>query len=175
MARITVNTLGDQPHIYLTMDTDAGNVYDGTNSTTWVSTTNALDVTCLQDITITNSTGVFSWTDFCQLDMQKITTPADNSVETNIVIEDTDFFGTDPASGANAVELGVNGLSSEKQYVQFVVVMNGDLDGTAGKRWYQGTGYITSIAPTVNPEAPVWVSPMTIAVTGDFTTGVVVT
>jgi hypothetical protein len=174
MARITVNTLGDQPHIYLTMDT--ANVYDGTLSTTWVSTTNALDVTCLQDITITNSTGVFSWTDFCQLDMQKITTPADNSVETNIVLEDDRFFGTDPAAvNPTAVDLGVNGLSSQKQYVQFVVVMNGDLDGTAGKRWYQGFGYITSIAPTVNPEAPVWVSPMTIAVTGDFETGVVIT
>ena len=61
----------------------------------------------------------------------------------------------------------------DKSNGKSIVVMDGDLDGTAGKRFYQGTGYITSIAPTVNPEAPVWVSPMTIAVTGDFDTGVV--
>ena len=168
MARITVNTQAKQPHIYVTIDT--ANVFTGSNSNTWLTTTEALDVTCLQDITITNSTGVFTWTDFCQLDMQKITTPADNSIETNIVIDDDDFFGTVGPLGTDAVELGVNGISSGKYEVQFVVCIDGPIY-TANTRYYQGTGYITSIAPTVSPDAPVWVSPMSIAVTGDFDTG----
>jgi hypothetical protein len=182
MARITVNTTGFQPHIYLTTDTDTGNLYAGTGSTTWVTTTDALDVTCLQDITVNNSTGIFSWVDFCSTDMNKITTPADNSISTNIVIDATDFFGDPLATDPSAEFSGVNGLASTKTYVQWVLVMNGDLDaatiaraGTAGEegRWYRGVGYITSISPTVSPDSPVWVSPMEIAVSGDMTTGIV--
>ena len=168
MARITVNTTGTQPHIYLS--TDTANTWAGTAST--VSGFDFLDVICLQDITITNSTGVFTWTDFCATDMQKITTPADNSIETNIVIEDTEFFGDGTSPAVVAPDYGINGLSAQKVYVQFVVVMDGEID-TVGKLYYKGFGYITSIAPTVSPEAPVWVSPMTIAVTGDFTTGTI--
>jgi AdoMet-dependent rRNA methyltransferase SPB1 len=37
--------------------------------------------------------------------------------------------------------------------------------------YYEGTGYISALAPTVSPDAPVWVSPLTIAVDGAFTTG----
>lgn len=170
MARITVNTSGYQPHIYLS--TDTANAWDA--SAAGVGAWNFLDVVCLQDVTITNSTGVFTWTDFCALDMQKITTPADNSIETNMVLEDTEFFGTLTTGQSTAPEYGVNGLSSNKVYVQFVVVIDGD-NTTVGRRYYQGYGYITSLAPTVSPEAPVWVSPMTIAVTGDFSTGTIAT
>ena len=169
MARITVNTTGKQPHIYLS--TDTANAFTGSVAT--VSGFDFLDVVCLQDITITNSTGVFSWTDFCSTDMNKITTPADNSIETNMVIEDTEFFGTLTTGQSTAPEWGVNGLSSNKVEVQFVVVMDGDIN-TTGKLYYQGTGYITSIAPTVSPDAPVWVSPMSIAVTGQFDNGTTV-
>lgn len=172
MARITVNTTGTAPHIYLTTDVDAGNIFTGANANSWLSTTSALDVTCLQDVTITNSTGVFSWTDFCSIDMNKVTTPADNSIETNIVIDPVDFFGDGTTPQVNAQDYGVNGLSSNKIEVQFVVVMNGELDTpTANAYYYQGIGYITSVAPTVSPEAPVWVSPMTIAVDGALSSG----
>jgi len=169
MARITVNTTGKQPHIYLS--TDTANAYTGSVAT--VSGFDFLDVECLQDITITNSTGVFSWTDFCSTDMNKITTPADNSIETNMVIEDTEFFGTLTSGQSTAPEWGVNGLSANKVEVQFVVVMDGEIDVT-GKYYYQGLGYITSIAPTVSPEAPIWVSPMTIAVDGILSQGTTV-
>lgn len=64
----------------------------------------------------------------------------------------------------------VNGLAANKVPVQFVVTLNGPID-TAGSYWYQGTGFITDISPTVTPDAPVWVSPITIAVTGSFTQG----
>jgi len=181
MARITVNTTGFQPHIYLTTETDTGNLYTGAGSANWLSTENALDVTCLQDITVNNSTGIFSWVDFCTTDMNKITTPADNSISTNIVIDADDFYGNTAAVDPSALFSGVNGLASSKTYVQWVLVMNGGLDaGTVARvgtdtegRFYRGVGYITSISPTVSPDSPVWVSPMEIAVSGDMTTGIV--
>ena len=96
----------------------------------------------------------------------------------NIVIDATDFFGDSTATDPSAQFSGVNGLASTKTYVQWVLVMDGALDadtalrtGDAQAYWYRGTGYITSIAPTVSPDSPVWVSPMEIAVTGSLTTG----
>lgn len=181
MARIDVNTTGFQPHLYLTTGTATGDLYDGTGSVTWVTAENALDVTCLQDITVNNSTGIFSWVDFCSTDMNKITTPADNSISTNMVVDKTVFFGDSTAVDPSALFSGVNGLSSDKIYVQWVLVMNGGLDADTVLRagaeneglWYRGTGFLTSVAPTVSPDSPVWVSPLEIAVTGSMTTGTV--
>ena len=157
MARITVNTTGTQPT--LLVSTDTSNVANG-----------ALSVTCLQDITITNSTGIYSWTDFCSIDTNKITTPADNEITTNIVIDNIGWFGNSAAGNTTAAYNGVSGLSINKIPVSFRIVMNGGAN-TANAYYYQGVGYVSSLAPTVSPEAPVWVSPLTIAVDGAFTTG----
>lgn len=157
MARITVNTTGTQPT--LLVSTDTANVANG-----------ALSVTCLQDVTITNSTGIYSWTDFCSTDMNKITTPADNEISTNIVIDDIGWFGNAAAGNTTAAYNGVAGLSINKIPVSFRIVMNGD-NSTANAYYYEGVGYISSLAPTASPEAPVWVSPLTIAVNGQFSTG----
>lgn len=181
MARIDVNTTGFQPHLYLTTDTTTGALYDGTGSVAWVTAEDALDVICLQDITVNNSTGIFSWVDFCSTDQNKITTPADNSISTNMVVDKDVFFGDPTATAASAPFNGVNGLSSNKIYVQWVLVMNGGLDAATVARaatdaegiWYRGTGFLTSISPTVSPDSPVWVSPLEVAVTGDMTTGFV--
>jgi hypothetical protein len=157
MARITVNTTGTQPTLYVS--TDTANVANA-----------ALSVTCLQDITITNSTGIFSWTDFCSIDTNKITTPADNEITTNIVIDDIGFFGNASAGNTTAEYNGVSGLSINKIPVSFQIVLNGT-DATSNAFYYEGVGYISALAPTVSPDAPVWVSPLTIAVDGAFTTG----
>lgn len=157
MARITVNTTGTQPTLYVS--TDTANIANG-----------ALSVTCLQDITITNSTGIFSWTDFCSIDTNKITTPADNEITTNIVIDDTGWFGNGSAGNTTAAYYGVSGLSINKIPVSFRIVLNGNED-TNNAFYYDGVGYVSALAPTVSPEAPVWVSPLTIAVDGSFTTG----
>ena len=162
MARITVNTTGTQPTLILS--TTTSNV---TGNTFTANT--ALNVTCLQDVTITNSTGIFSWTDFCSLDTNKVTTPADNEISTNLVIDDIGFFGANTI-GTTAVDRGVNGLSLNKIPVSFRLILNGGAN-TANAFYYQGLGYVSSLAPTVSPEAPVWVTPMTLAVDGQFTTG----
>lgn len=159
MARITVNTTGTQPTLYVS--TDTSNVANA-----------ALSVVCLQDITITNSTGIYSWTDFCSIDTNKITTPADNEITTNVVLDPINWFGNVSAGNTTAAYNGVSGLSINKIPVSFQIVMNGD-DTSNGAYYYEGTGYISALAPTVSPEAPVWVSPLTIAVDGSFTTGTI--
>jgi hypothetical protein len=91
-------------------------------------------------------------------------------VGTNIVIDDLDFFGNTAAANTTAEFSGVAGLSSDKIKVQFKLVMNGG-NATANAFWYAGQGYISSVAPTVSPDAPVWVSPMSIAVDGPLVPG----
>ena len=162
MARITVNTTGTQPTLLVSTDLIS-------NTANWGNIANALSVTCLQDITITNSTGIFSWTDFCSTDTNKVTTPADNEISTNIVIEDVEFFGNANATANSSTFFGVEGLSSNKVQVQFKLIING-ANATANAYYYAGQGYISSLAPTVSPEAPVWITPMTLAVDGSMVT-----
>ncbi len=157
MARITTNTTGTQPTLYVS--TDTANIANS-----------AISVICLQDITITNSTGIFSWTDFCSPDTNKVTTPADNEITTNVVLDAENWFGNATAGNTTAAYNGVSGLSINKIPVSFQIVMNGN-NASNNAFYYEGTGYISALAPTVSPEAPVWVSPLTIAVDGAFTTG----
>ena len=157
MARITVNTTGTQPILHVS--TDTSNVANAT-----------LSVTCLQDITVTNSTGIYSWTDFCSTDMNKITTPADNEVSTNMVLDGLVYFGNANATANTATYYGVAGLSENKVNISWKLYLNGNANGAY---YYTGTGYVSSLAPTVSPEAPVWVSPMSIAVDGTITSGIV--
>jgi hypothetical protein len=157
MARITVNTTGTQP--ILLVSANIANV-----------NANSLSVTCLQDITVTNSTGIYSYTDFCSPDMNKVTTPADNEISTNMVLDGTVYFGNASATANTAPYYGVAGLSENKVNISWKLYLNGNANGAY---YYTGTGYISSLAPTVAPENPVWISPMSIAVDGAITSGVV--
>lgn len=156
MARITTNTTGTQPVIEIS--TDTANVANA-----------ALSITCLQDVTITNSTGVYSYTTFCTPDMNKLSTPADNEISTNIVIDSEVYFGNGSATANTAAFYGVSDISINKIPVSFKVYYNGTANGAF---YTEGTGFITSLAPTTSPDAPVWVSPLTIAVDGTLTNGV---
>lgn len=175
MARITVNETGTQPVILLSTDIANGNVQTGN-----IEGTGVLSVICLQDVTITASTGVFSWADFCSLDMNKLPTPADNEISMNVVIDPDTYFGSGNTAGSAEIE-GLAGLSQNKIPVQFLVVwnnnnianlVNGNIANlTDGTAWSSGEGFITSLAPTASPEAPVWVTPCTIAVNGTMYSG----
>jgi hypothetical protein len=179
MAYITVNETGTFP--ILILSTQLGN---GAVGNTWPDANGnlsadsgsgeLLNVTCLQDITITNNTGIFSWTDFCSASVNKVTTPSDNEISTNIVIEPTVFFGNSSANTASADYAGLSGLSQGRTEVAFRVQMNGgtvQANTPSGIYWYAGKGYISGVAPTVSPDSPVWVSPLTIAVSGDMDSG----
>jgi hypothetical protein len=118
-------------------------------------------VPALQDITINNSMGTFNWTQLDSTSQLTVTTPATNSIAGNIVVDSTTFF---------AATTGIFDLSNNSTLVYFRVYFNGRLSGA---RYISGSGYITNLAPTVNPTAPVWVTPIQISVDGDLTASTV--
>jgi len=65
-------------------------------------------------------------------------------------------------------DAGIIGLSTQKVLVDFDLFL-GKTDGGAGGTTMSGKGYITGLAPTVSADAPVWVSPITITVDGEYT------
>lgn len=134
-------------------------------STASISTTSSgYVIPALQDITINNAAGVFNWTQLDEFSQKSVPTPATNSISGNMVLDSTTFF-----SGSNGVA-GLFDLSNDATLVYFRVYFNGR--GT-GAKYVSGSGYITNLAPTVNPTAPVWVSPISISVDGDITAGTV--
>jgi hypothetical protein len=173
MAYITVNTTGTFPALILSTDVANSNV--GASGNGFLGGGNLLSVTCLQDITVTNSTGIFSWTDFCSASINKVTTPSDNEISTNIVIDDEGFFGDSASANTSAKGYGVSGLSQNRVKVAFRIQLNNSANvgnaTPANTFYYSGTGFLSSVAPTVSPDSPVWVSPLTIAVSGDMGSG----
>lgn len=175
MAYITVNETGTFPAIILTTDVANSTDANGIPLANGFLGGNLLSVTCLQDVTITNSTGIFSWTDFCSASINKVTTPSDNEVSTNVVIDPTGWFGNSGATANSAPFYGVSGLSENRVEVSFRVQLNDTTAANAvanGTYYYCGKGYISSLAPTVSPDAPVWVSPLSIAVNGEMVSGI---
>jgi hypothetical protein len=173
MAYITVNTTGDFPALILSTDVANSNV--GATGNGFLGGANLLNVTCLQDVTVTNSTGIFSWTDFCSASINKVTTPSDNEISTNIVVDDEGFFGDSASGNTSAKYYGVSGLSQNRVEVAFRVQLNNSSNvgnaAPANTFIYHGVGYLSGVAPTVSPDSPVWVSPLTIAVNGDMGSG----
>lgn len=123
------------------------------------STSTGLIVAALQDITVNNSVGIFNWTQLDTFAQKAVPTPATNSISGNIVVDDTQFF---------QASTGLFDLSNNATLVYFRVYFNGR---NTGAKYIGGSGYITNLAPTVNPTAPVWVTPFTINVDGTITSG----
>lgn len=129
--------------------------------------TSGLLIPAVQNITVNNSNDVFTWTQLDQESKQQIPTTATNSIDTNIVLDQTTFFGT--GSGADvAINKGIFGLSKDKLLVAFTLYLGDTSTGTAGKTM-TGNAYITGLAPSVSADSPVWVSPVTLTVTGNYT------
>lgn len=129
----------------------------------WTSTTtNVLAVPALQDITVTNSNGTFRWVQLDATSRYVVTTPATNSLNFNIVLDDASFFTT-TVGGSNASK-GLLGLSNNKDRVYFQFAWGG---GTAHVT--TGTGFLANLAPKVTPDQPVWLSPLVIEVDGNYT------
>lgn len=122
----------------------------------------------LQDITVNNSNDVFTWTQLDQGSKLQIATTATNSLDMNLVLDKDAFFGNSSATTGSAAKLGVFGLSKDKTLTTFTLYMGDESDGTTGPT-ITGSGYVTGLAPTVSADSPVWVSPITLTVTGDYT------
>jgi len=129
--------------------------------------TSALNIPAMQDVTVNNSNDVFTWTQLDAGSKQQVPTTATNSIDMNLVLDQTIFFG-DGASSNVAINKGIFGLSKDKTLVSFAIFLGKTSTGAAGKS-LTGTGYITGLAPSVSADSPVWVSPVTITVTGDYT------
>jgi hypothetical protein len=129
--------------------------------------TTGLLVPALQDVTLNNANDVFTWTQLDEESKLQIPTTATNSLDMNLVLDQTAFFGTSTV-GEVAKTKGLFGLSKDKTLITFDLYMGDTSSGGAGKT-VSGSGYVTGLAPTVSADAPVWVSPVTITVTGNYT------
>lgn len=144
----------------------------GVQATLTITTNSGTDtvglvVPALQDVTVNNANDVFTWTQLDSGSKQQIATTATNSLGMNLVLEQNTFFGTS-VSGEDAQTAGIFGLSKDKTKIDFELYL-GDTDGGATGKTISGSGYVTGLAPTVSADAPVWVSPITITVDGDYT------
>ena len=129
---------------------------------------NVLTVPQMQDITINNSTGVFRFKTLDNTAESAVTTPATNQLSLNVVVDETSFFGTESATNGAVLENGLFGVSKDKTKVAFRAYFNGT---DSGSKYLEGAGFISGLSPTVNMDSPVWISPVTIEVDGDFTEG----
>jgi hypothetical protein len=136
--------------------------------TSAVGLTGNLAIPALQDITINNSTDVFTWTQLDEGDKLQVATTATNSLTMNVVLDKDVFFGLNPTTGGSVANVGLFGLSKNKNQVAFSLYM-GDTDSGGAGPTITGNAYITGLAPTVSADAPVWVSPLTLTVTGSYT------
>ena len=127
-----------------------------------VTADTGMSIPALQDVTINNSNDVFTWTQLDSGSKKNVATTATNSLDMNIVLDELTFFGNTSATANTAAKLGVFTLSKNKSYVDFNLFIG---DGVT----LSGVGYITGLAPTVSADSPVWVSPLTLTVDGDYT------
>ncbi len=132
-----------------------------------------LVVPALQDITLNAANDVFTWTQLDETAKLQIATTSTNSISMNLVLDQATFFGTgdgaDAGSDINrADEYGLFNLSKDKVKIDFDLYL-GDTDSGGSGKTVSGSGYITGLAPTVSADSPVWVSPITITVTGEYT------
>lgn len=120
-----------------------------------------LVIPTLQDVTINNANDVFTWSQLNESAKLQVPTTSTNSISTNIVVENLSFFGNASATSGSAAFKGLLGLSVDKTEVLFDINI-----GSA--KTVSGTGYVTGLAPTVSADSPVWVTPVTITVSGEY-------
>ena len=138
----------------------------------------ALTVPGLTEITVNAANDVYTWTQLDSTAKKQVATTSTNSLSMNIVLDDASFFGSTPGTvdpaAAVAVQ-GIQGLSRNKTKIKFQLKMeDGANDGsttTTGDRYLTGIAYVTGLAPKISADAPVWISPITITVSGEYTVG----
>ena len=156
---------GSANAIVLTLDV-------ASNETDIAQAAGALTVSGLQDITINAANDVFTWSQLDSTAKKQVATTSTNSISMNLVVDDAVFFGTlitATATGTIA-EQGVLGCSRNKTLINFILKFVESTSGQAtADRFIKGVGYITGLAPTVSADSPVWVTPITITVAGEYT------
>ncbi len=127
----------------------------------------ALAIPALQDMTINAANDVFTWSQLDSTAKKQIATTSTNSISMNVVVDTATFFGTTvgAAISGTIAEQGLFGCSRNKTLINFIIRVENSTTDT----FIKGCGYITGLAPTVTADSPVWVSPVTITVSGEYT------
>ena len=159
MAYIAVNSTGNFVALKINAD---GIDYAGNVNAAMAETANVMTVPSLQEVTLNASPGTFRWQQLDTASEKVVTTPSTNSVAVTLVMDDTTFFSNVGATPA------LVDIVNNKTEVYFRLGWQGL---SSGDRYIQGKGYLTALAPTVSPGSPVWTTPITIEVDGDFTRG----
>ncbi len=157
MGFIAVNTTAE----FVKLDINASGTF-ATPALAMADSANVLTVPALQDITVNATPGTFEWQQLDELSSQIVTTPSTNSLSTNMVLDDTAFF-----TGAGSTN-GIFQITNDKTKVYFRMYWQGS---TTGDKYIEGEGFLSALAPTVSATAPVWVAPIDILVTGNYTQG----
>jgi hypothetical protein len=138
-----------------------------TNESDITQAAGALAIPALQDMTINSANDVFTWSQLDSTAKKQIATTSTNSISMNVVVDTATFFGTivGAAITGTIAEQGLFGCSRNKTLINFII----RVENAATDTFIKGVGYITGLAPTVSADSPVWVSPVTITVSGEYT------
>lgn len=145
---------------------------DVADSTSDITQSAAITIAGLQDITINAANDVFTWSQLDSTAKKQVATTSTNSIAMNLVVDDALFFGTSLTAAATgtAAEQGLLGFSRNKTLINFILkFVEGGSNQATADRYIKGVGYITGLAPTVSADSPVWVTPVTITVAGEYT------
>lgn len=158
---------GTSSQIVLEIDKASSATITGDPATAIALSASLITVPALQDVTVNNANDVFTWSQLDSSAKKQVATTSTNSIDMNIVVDDAIFFGTSLAAGQSGTtaEQGLMGLSRNKTKIAFALKMR---ENSASDRWVVGQGYITGLAPAISADAPVWVTPVTITVDGEF-------
>lgn len=159
MAYIAVNETAE----FVQLDINASGDFANANAA-MADTSNVMTLPALQDITVNAQPGTFEWQQLDSLSSNVVTTPSTNSLSLNAVLDPTTFFD---GEGSTA---GIFDITNAKTKVYFRMYWQGS---TSGDRYIEGEGYLSGLSPTVSATAPVWVSPLEILVSGDYTLGTI--
>jgi hypothetical protein len=121
----------------------------------------ALVVSSLKDITVDNAKDVFTYTTLESSGKLQVPTTMTNKVTTNIVVDETAYFGNATAGAGTAIKAGLIGLSTDGTLCALTTKI--------GNKTITANVYVTGLSPTVSADSPVWVSPVTFTVTGAYT------
>jgi len=162
MANINVSSPSNFVHLYIS-----------TATITNVTATGVLELIGLQDVTVTNNNGVFRWKQLDQTGQKVAVTPATNSINLTVVLDDTTFYGSGgvlshsgTTDNGDAATQGIFNLSNDKERVYFAFEFGGGTTSTVS-----GSGFLSGLAPKVTPDQPVWISPLIIEVDGKYGIG----
>ena len=134
---------------------------DETDPNNPVDLGSAMVVPALTDVTLSNAVEEYTWTQLDETAKLKLPTTSENSLTGNIVVDPLTYFGdvTDLDDGS-APKLGFFGLTNNKVLVSFTINVGADN--------LSGFGYVTGLAPAVSSDATPWVSPFTLAISGEL-------